>query len=219
MDHLEKQLHQDNLLIANVMNTFKMIKKPFQKFFQSKLVNPHNSDVREAREDFKEYTGMEAQSFRDLIIQNLDSIDKCIAERKLHDQKTMMRLNERKLQMQECNIIVVQTCDANIVVTESSRRESTIRPKEFVDSSVYKDSSGTRSGTQNTYLRYRLIGTGDNNDYNVFSMETEHPKKHESVNNTYLEEQGDTNITPDSSDMSNNGEEADQDDQMFQIER
>ncbi|GJT64811.1 hypothetical protein Tco_1016291 [Tanacetum coccineum] len=47
----------------------------------------------------------------------------------------------------------------------------------------------------------------------------QHPEQPESVNDTYLIEQGDTNITHDSSDMSNNGEEADQDDQMLQKER
>ncbi|GJY89208.1 hypothetical protein Tco_0503836 [Tanacetum coccineum] len=149
MDHLEKQLHQDNLHTTNSMNTVKMLKTPFQKFFQSKLVNSYNSDAREAREDFKQYTEMEAQSFRDLIIQNIDSIEKCFAERKLHDQKTMMRLNERKLQMQECKVTVVQAFDANLVVMENSGTESAKQPKEFVDNSVYKESSGTGSGTQN----------------------------------------------------------------------
>ncbi|GKG12045.1 hypothetical protein Tco_0346282, partial [Tanacetum coccineum] len=37
-------------------------------------------------------------------------------------------------------------------------------------------------------------------------------KQPESVNDTYLEEQGDTNITIDSLDMCNNGETVDQDD-------
>ncbi|GKF14753.1 hypothetical protein Tco_0056215, partial [Tanacetum coccineum] len=53
-----------------------------------------------------------------------------------------------------------------------------------------------------------------NNDdnYNVFAIESEHPEKPESVNNTYLEEQGDTTITINSLDMSTNGETVDQDD-------
>ncbi|GKE03717.1 hypothetical protein Tco_1395735, partial [Tanacetum coccineum] len=39
-----------------------------------------------------------------------------------------------------------------------------------------------------------------NNDdnYNVFAIVNEHPEQPESVNDTYLEEQGDTNITIDS---------------------
>ncbi|GKD33418.1 hypothetical protein Tco_1248927 [Tanacetum coccineum] len=56
-------------------------------------------------------------------------------------------------------------------------------------------------------------------DYNVFANERQHPKQPESDNDTYLMEQGDTNITYDSLDMSNNREEADQDDQMLKKER
>ncbi|GJV93587.1 hypothetical protein Tco_1541400 [Tanacetum coccineum] len=41
--------------------------------------------------------------------------------------------------------------------------------------------------------------------YNVFANERQHPEQPESVNDTYLVEQSDTNITSDSSDMSNNG--------------
>ncbi|GJS11421.1 hypothetical protein Tco_0368217 [Tanacetum coccineum] len=45
-----------------------------------------------------------------------------------------------------------------------------------------------------------------NNDdkYNLFANERHHPEQPESVNDTYLVDQGDTNTTPDSSDMSNN---------------
>ncbi|GKC53695.1 hypothetical protein Tco_1076440 [Tanacetum coccineum] len=52
----------------------------------------------------------------------------------------------------------------------------------------------------------------DNDDnYNVFAIENEHPEPG-SVNDTYLEEQGDTNITIDSLDMCYNKEHDDQDD-------
>ncbi|GKG36945.1 hypothetical protein Tco_0447118, partial [Tanacetum coccineum] len=52
----------------------------------------------------------------------------------------------------------------------------------------------------------------DDDNYNVFANDREHPEKLESVNDTYLKEQGDTNITIDSLDMSTNGEAIDQDD-------
>ncbi|GKB35158.1 integrase, catalytic region, zinc finger, CCHC-type containing protein [Tanacetum coccineum] len=52
----------------------------------------------------------------------------------------------------------------------------------------------------------------DNDNYNVFANDREHPKQPESVNDTYLKEQGDTNITIDSLNMSTNGETVDQDD-------
>ncbi|GJS83072.1 hypothetical protein Tco_0749613 [Tanacetum coccineum] len=59
----------------------------------------------------------------------------------------------------------------------------------------------------------------DNDNYNVFSNDREHYEKPDSVNDTYLEEQGDTNITIDSLDMSNNGETVDQDDEDLARER
>nr|GEX78886.1 hypothetical protein [Tanacetum cinerariifolium] len=60
-----------------------------------------------------------------------------------------------------------------------------------------------------------------NNDdhYNVFANNDEDLVQPESVNDTYLEEQGDTNITIDSLDMSTNGETVDQDDDDLVNER
>ncbi|GKA42745.1 hypothetical protein Tco_0735405 [Tanacetum coccineum] len=52
----------------------------------------------------------------------------------------------------------------------------------------------------------------DYDNYNVFTNDKEHPEQLESVNDTYLEEQGDTNITIESLDMCNNGETVNQDD-------
>ncbi|GKG05644.1 hypothetical protein Tco_0325730, partial [Tanacetum coccineum] len=52
----------------------------------------------------------------------------------------------------------------------------------------------------------------DNDNYNLFANDREHPEQPESVNDTYLDEKGNTNITTDSLDMSNNGGEDDQGD-------
>ncbi|GKA00184.1 hypothetical protein Tco_0672734 [Tanacetum coccineum] len=51
------------------------------------------------------------------------------------------------------------------------------------------------------------------------SLGLEHPEQPEFVNDTYLEEQGETNITIDSLDMSTNGETVDQDDDDLARER
>ncbi|GJU32449.1 hypothetical protein Tco_1176038 [Tanacetum coccineum] len=53
----------------------------------------------------------------------------------------------------------------------------------------------------------------NNNDtYNVFAIANEHPEQPESVNDIYLEEQGNTNITIDSLDMCYDREQDEQDD-------
>ncbi|GJY43956.1 hypothetical protein Tco_0432169 [Tanacetum coccineum] len=52
----------------------------------------------------------------------------------------------------------------------------------------------------------------NNDNYNVFAIENEHPEQPESVNDIYLEEQGETNITIDSLDICYDREQDDQDD-------
>nr|GEV51782.1 hypothetical protein [Tanacetum cinerariifolium] len=51
----------------------------------------------------------------------------------------------------------------------------------------------------------------DIDNYNVFANDNKHPEQPESINDTNLDEQGDTNITTDFLDMSNNGGQAHQD--------
>ncbi|GKB18428.1 hypothetical protein Tco_0852351 [Tanacetum coccineum] len=51
----------------------------------------------------------------------------------------------------------------------------------------------------------------DDDNYNVFANDREPPEQPETINDTYLEEHGDTNITIDSLDMSTNEETVDQD--------
>ncbi|GJU55317.1 hypothetical protein Tco_1229031 [Tanacetum coccineum] len=51
----------------------------------------------------------------------------------------------------------------------------------------------------------------NNDNYNVFATENEHPEQPESVNDIYLEEQGDTNITINSLDMCYDRAQDDQD--------
>ncbi|GKA24720.1 hypothetical protein Tco_0710753 [Tanacetum coccineum] len=63
-----------------------------------------------------------------------------------------------------------------------------------------------------TYDKEPTMVQNDNDKYNVFANDKEHPEQPEFVNDTHLEEQGDTNITINSLDMSTNGETDDQDD-------
>ncbi|GJV01892.1 hypothetical protein Tco_1335461 [Tanacetum coccineum] len=67
---------------------------------------------------------MEPQTFKEAIIQNLDSIEQCIIERAHHEQELqnrLKRLSERKLQIQECKIQKVKASDASSGETNYSR--------------------------------------------------------------------------------------------------
>ncbi|GJX20854.1 hypothetical protein Tco_0223531 [Tanacetum coccineum] len=84
----------------------------------------YDSDAREARQDFEDYTQMEAQSFKDLIIQHMESIEQCIVERAHHEQEIhnwLKRLNERMLRIQECMVQKVKATDASSGEKDCSR--------------------------------------------------------------------------------------------------
>nr|GEV45943.1 hypothetical protein [Tanacetum cinerariifolium] len=107
MNNLEKQLNNEILHEKDSKSALSVINVQFDKFIHSEILKSSNydSNAREARQVFKDYTQMEAQSFKYLIIQHMESIEQCIVERERHEQEIhnrMKRLNERKLQIQEC---------------------------------------------------------------------------------------------------------------------
>ncbi|GJZ15710.1 putative reverse transcriptase domain-containing protein [Tanacetum coccineum] len=223
MDNLEKQLNKEML---------------------------HEKDSKSDLSTFKDYTQMEAQSFRDLIIQHMDSIEQCIIERALHEQKIhkrLTRVNERKLQIQECKVQEVKAVDASSGNTDSSgivsdtrnvnhsendcnktrndqssNNESNTSGKESSNSgNVISQSRNEISNSENdtnaddtditpSYDTKSMAEVQYTADYNVFSVETQHTKQPENMNDTSLIGKVDSNTTLNSSDMCNNEIEADQ---------
>ncbi|GJV42474.1 hypothetical protein Tco_1420914 [Tanacetum coccineum] len=75
-------------------------------------LSKYNTNAREILQDFNAYTTMEAQTFKETIIQNMDSIEQCIIERASHEQElkmTLKKLSERQLQIQQCKVQEVQS--------------------------------------------------------------------------------------------------------------
>ncbi|GJX81853.1 hypothetical protein Tco_0331334 [Tanacetum coccineum] len=116
----------------------------------------------------------------------------------LHDKEIRQGINAKKLQKQGKVDMLKALVDSSIY-TESSRTILGIHMLAAVQS----DGVDIRP----TYDTDSLEQV-ENDDYNVFTLEKEHPEQPEYANDTYLVEQGDTNTTHDSSNMSNNRGEA-----------
>ncbi|GJT32973.1 hypothetical protein Tco_0923392 [Tanacetum coccineum] len=103
----------NNLMYYTYKDVFQRIFEADERTFRSMLSrNIQNLE----RRDFKEYTHMEAQTFKETIIKNMNSIEQCIVERANHEQELqngLKRLNERKLQIQECKVQKVKASDAS----------------------------------------------------------------------------------------------------------
>ncbi|GJV50462.1 hypothetical protein Tco_1440674 [Tanacetum coccineum] len=130
MNNLEKQLNNEILHEKDSKFALSVIKVQFNKFIHSdvlKPIDPYSSSAsydREVRKNFKDYTKMEAQIFKETIIQNMNSIEQCIVERASHEQDLqngLKRLNERMLQIHECKVQEVKASDASLGDNDCSR--------------------------------------------------------------------------------------------------
>ncbi|GJS16425.1 hypothetical protein Tco_0410897 [Tanacetum coccineum] len=113
MNNLETLLNAETLHEMDSKSALSVIKVQFERFINSDLLKPLDiysrsfSSDREVRENFRDYTKMTAQTFKETIIQNMNSIEQCIIERASHEQElkmTLKKLSERQLQIQQCKV-------------------------------------------------------------------------------------------------------------------
>ncbi|GJW89298.1 hypothetical protein Tco_0164638 [Tanacetum coccineum] len=118
MNNLETLLNAETLHERDSKSALSVIKVQFERFINSDLLKPLDiysrsfSSDREVIETFRDYTKMTAQTFKETIIQNMNSIEQCIIERASHEQElkmTLKRLSERQLQIEQCKVQEVQS--------------------------------------------------------------------------------------------------------------
>ncbi|GKB19665.1 hypothetical protein Tco_0853588 [Tanacetum coccineum] len=230
MDNLKKQLIKEIIHEKDSKFSFSVIKVQFYKFLHSEELKASNYDGRHVRETFKDYTQMEVQSFKYLITKYMDSIEKCIVEKALHAQEIQKRLKsltDRKLQIQECKIQKVKALDDSSGNTKSSKIVSwndyskTRNDQSSQNESSTSGNKSSRSGNEcsersnfgndtdirPSYDTKPMAEVLNTTDYNVFATERQHSEKLGSINGTYVVETVDSNVIPDSSDMSTNKRE------------
>ncbi|GJR10874.1 hypothetical protein Tco_0793526 [Tanacetum coccineum] len=130
MDTLEKQLTKETILEFNSQNAFRVLKTQFEKILTSVLIKPSSLDGTYERKDFHAYTGMEPQFFKETILKNFYFIENCMLKTIIHAQMIQKRLDDQKLQIQEC---IVQEEKASDAISEDKAQEHcmiSFRPKK-----------------------------------------------------------------------------------------
>ncbi|GKA46375.1 hypothetical protein Tco_0739258 [Tanacetum coccineum] len=152
----------------------------------------------------------------------MDSIEQCIVERACHEQEILnrlKRLNERKLQIQECKVQEVKATDAssgkkdrsgfvskkvNAHCSENQSNtfgnESSRSWNECTERSTFGDDTDIKT----SYDTEPIANVPYTVEYNVFAVETQHSDQPKNMNDTFLIEKVNSNTTPDSLDMCNN---------------
>ncbi|GJU88805.1 hypothetical protein Tco_1301228 [Tanacetum coccineum] len=187
MQNLEMQFSNETLHEKDSNSELRAIKGQFEHFIHSKMfeLSKYNTNAREILQDFNAYTTMEAQTFKETIIQNMNSIEQCIIERASHEQElkmTLKKLSERQLQIQQCKVQEVQSS----VTSSGDETSSRIVSDEEIEKKKLEAHYGFMAKIQEVL-----------------------PAESSSID-TPLEQKDDSNVTPDSSNICNNDNQVDQ---------
>ncbi|GJU58719.1 retrovirus-related pol polyprotein from transposon TNT 1-94 [Tanacetum coccineum] len=136
--NLERQLNKETLPEKDSKSALSVIKVQFDKFLHSEAVKPSHYDGHHERDNFKDYTQMEAQTFKETIIQNTTSIEQCIIQEcKIQEVKTSDASSGDK----DSSGIVSDTGNDQSLENQSktSRDESSRSRNECNDKSTFRD--------------------------------------------------------------------------------
>ncbi|GJS10159.1 hypothetical protein Tco_0366955, partial [Tanacetum coccineum] len=138
---------------------------------------------REVKEIFRDYTTMTAETFKETIIQNMNSIEQCIIERASHEQElkmTLKRLSERQLQIEQCKVQEGQSS----VTSSGDETSSRIVSDEEIEKKKLEAHYGFMAKIQevlpaeSSSTDTPLEQVQNNDEKNVFANERQHSEKH-----------------------------------------
>ncbi|GJT88490.1 hypothetical protein Tco_1070207 [Tanacetum coccineum] len=161
MQNLEMQFSNETLHEKDSNSELRAIKGQFEHFIHSKMfeLSKYNTNAREILQDFNAYTTMEAQTFKETIIQNMDSIAQCM--------------------IQECTVQKVQSS----VTSSGDETSSGIVSEEEIDKKELEAHYGFMAKIQevlpaeSSSTDTPLEQVQNNDENNVFANERQHSEK------------------------------------------
>ncbi|GJW55482.1 hypothetical protein Tco_0099567 [Tanacetum coccineum] len=151
MQNLEMQFSNETLHEKDSNSELRAIKGQFEHFIHSKMfeLSKYNTNAREILQDFNAYTTMEAQTFKETIIQNMDSIEQCIIERASHEQELKMTFKNAQFKKLKHWMLFQKT---------KQKRVAWYLFKNFIHSSSKKELHGIFSKTGFKHAFATLFG-------------------------------------------------------------
>ncbi|GKE23659.1 hypothetical protein Tco_1435171 [Tanacetum coccineum] len=189
-----------------------VLKTQFENFFTSVLIKPSSLDGTYARKDFRAYTGIEPQPFKEEILKLFDFIEDYMLKTIIYVQTIQKRLNKRKLQIQECTVqnasdassgekdVSLENDQGLENQSNTSGDESSRSRNECNDKSTFGDDTDINP----TYDTEPMIEVQYTVEHNVFVVDTQRSEQSECIINTCVVEKVDSNVIPDSPDMYDN---------------
>ncbi|GJV55281.1 RNA-directed DNA polymerase [Tanacetum coccineum] len=166
MDTLEQQLTKETILEFNCHNAFRVLRIQFEKIFTPVLIKPSSLDGKYARKDLHAYTGMEPQLFKETILKNFYFIKNYMLKTIIHAQTIQKRLDDKRLQIQECTVQEVKASDA---ISEDKAQERCVISFRQLHSHLKLLSNNDLKGTQTEYGFKRAFATLFGQDVETFT--------------------------------------------------
>ncbi|GJT22105.1 hypothetical protein Tco_0892042 [Tanacetum coccineum] len=140
MDKLEKQLNVEELNEEIAMVVFKVFNNQFWHFINNQISMDYDDQM--ANKVFTEYTLCDAQVFKNVLINKMDSIEKAIIERGMYKSAHDSRVNKRTMQRQKGVVNMFKDkCYDGLVVKE----------RRGTKSEMQNESSRSRNDTKSMH--------------------------------------------------------------------
>ncbi|GJX08808.1 hypothetical protein Tco_0196740 [Tanacetum coccineum] len=211
------------ILKENSLNKFNALKTTTQRLERQTFTNSLLF-----QRAFASLFSNEDRTFKYELSQNMNNLEKKLNIEILHEKDSKSdlkhiitkieksratKVNEIKLQIQECMVQKVKAMDASLGEKDRSRivsdeennqglenqsntsgDESSRSSNKCNDKSTFGDVSDIRP----SYDTEPMVKVTYTAEYNVFAVESQHSEQHENMNDTSLMEKVDSNTTPDS---------------------
>nr|GEV16300.1 hypothetical protein [Tanacetum cinerariifolium]GEV84382.1 hypothetical protein [Tanacetum cinerariifolium] len=206
LDQLEKHLAKEEFQELESFSAFRVLLLQFQTFIYSQF-SLDNDEGLMIRKYFIAYTKTNVPLFHATLIQHMEYLRESILERAKHKREYDNKMNERQMQSKKEKVDLSKALDADLVVIESSGTES----------EKHDTSSRSRNDTHAEDGDIKLVNDKEPRtevqltaEHNILANEQHHYVQSKPSYDTYLLEKVDSNINPDSTNISHRRGEIDQ---------
>ncbi|GJY19096.1 hypothetical protein Tco_0390587 [Tanacetum coccineum] len=128
---------------------------------------------------FVEYTRIEVKHFRDTLLQHMGNVKKSVAKRTRHQRQYDRRVNKRQMQTQESKIDTGKAVDADLVVTESIKTDSTVQDESNMSGN---DTDADDADIRPIYDEEPMAEVQLTAECNIFAIGQQHTEQPEIIN-------------------------------------
>ncbi|GJQ98418.1 hypothetical protein Tco_0009557 [Tanacetum coccineum] len=203
LNQLQWQLESKYLHLSNPKSCLDVLRTPFKKFFDSKKVNAYDFNNKSWQKDFKDYTRQEPKTYKCNLLQYLDVLDKLIDERALRYGELQMK--EREGTTLEASFSTDGTTLDASLVTEGTTLEACLVTEDADIEPSYD--SDTMSEVHHDMFE------------NVFSHGIQNHEQPESILDTYVVNENNSNIISDIPNMDPDRGKEEHDDVDYEQQR